>query len=85
MKKGVLSVVLSTGLLMLLMGCGGGSGGSDGSGSSGTVSMNVTDAPPALPLENVKHVFVTIDEVSVHKAGGGWTKLNLAQSPYTID
>jgi Domain of unknown function (DUF4382) len=88
MKRGVLSVVLSTALLMLLMGCGGGSGGSDGSGSSGTLSVNATDAQPALPVNGatVTNVFVTIDEVSAHKAGGGWVKLTLAESPpYTID
>jgi hypothetical protein len=82
MKKGVLSIVLSTALLMLLVGCGGGGGGSDG--GSGTASMNVADAKPALPLEAIKHVFVTFDEVSVHKAGGDWINLPLAQE-HTID
>jgi hypothetical protein len=87
MKRRVSSVVLSTALLMLLMGCGGGSGGSSGDsdGGSGTISVNVADAPPALPVDGVAHVFVTFDEVSVHKAGGGWIKLDLAQTPYTID
>ena len=88
MKKGVLSVVLSTALLMLLMGCGGGSGGSDGSGSSGTsgtLSVAITDAKPKLP-EDIEHVYVTFDEVQVHKAGGDWVSLPVvAPAPHRID
>ena len=87
MKRRVMSVVLSTALLMLLVGCGGGSDGSS-DGGSGTVSVNATDAKPALPVDGatVTNVFVTIDEVSAHKAGGGWVKLTLPESPpYTID
>lgn len=62
--------------------CGSGDGGS--SSSSGTVSMNVTDAKPVLPVDNVESVSIKIEEVSVHKSGGGWITLTLAK-PYTID
>lgn len=30
-------------------------------------------------------ILITFDEVSVHRPGGGWTSLPLAQTPYTID
>lgn len=64
-------------------GCGGGSGGSSG-GGSGTVSMSITDAKPMLPEtsgKTITNVFVTIDEILVHKSGGSWVSLNLPQSP----
>jgi hypothetical protein len=44
----------------------------------------ITDAKPRLP-EGTEHVYVTFDEVQVHKAGGDWVSVPLAQSPYTID
>jgi hypothetical protein len=46
--------------------------------------MAITDAKPMLP-EGVTNLFVTIEEVLVHKSGGGWTSLPLVESPYTID
>jgi uncharacterized protein DUF4382 len=69
-------------LAMLLFACGGGGGSS--SGGSGILSMSITDARPMLP-SNVTNLFVTFDEVFVHKSGGSWISLPLAQSPYTID
>lgn len=69
----------------LLGGCGGGDGGGSSSGSSGTVSMNVTDAKPVLPVESVESVIITFDEVSVHKSGGSWVTLATPTNPYTID
>lgn len=66
-------------------GSGGGDGGGDGGGSTtGTMSMSITDAKPVLPA-NVTNCFVKIDEVMVHKSGGGWETLPLVQTPYTID
>jgi hypothetical protein len=44
----------------------------------------ITDAKPALP-EGIVQVLVTMDEVSVHKSGGKWESLPLAQTPFTID
>ena len=32
-----------------------------------------------------EQVLITFDEVSVHRTGGGWISLPLAQDPYTID
>jgi hypothetical protein len=83
---GVLLLFLSgLPLTMSLLSCGGGgSGGGTSDNGSGTLSMNITDAKPVLP-PGTTHVFVTIDEVSVHKDGGSWITLPLAQSPYTID
>jgi hypothetical protein len=79
--KGLLYfILLST--VTLLAACGG--GGGSGSGGTGTLSMSVTDAKPMLP-DGVTNLFVTFDEVRVHKSGGGWTSLPLVESPYTID
>lgn len=77
-KKCFLFAVLISGVL--LSACGGGGGGSD----SGSLSMAITDAKPALPA-GISQVLVTIDEVSVHKSGGGWVSLPLAQTPFTVD
>lgn len=71
--------LLSVFLLMMIVSCGGSS-----NTSSGTVSMSITDAKPVLP-EGTTNVWVTFDEVSVHKAGGGWTSLPMIETPYTID
>jgi hypothetical protein len=91
---GVLVVLgLLAPLALLLLSCGGGggsstsgtSGDSGGSGTSGTLSVAITDAKPKLPAA-ATHVFVTFDEVSVHKAGGGWISLPVvAPAPHTID
>jgi len=78
-------VVFSTLWLAMTFGCGGGGGGSDsGTSGTGTISMSVTDAKPMLPV-GVTNCFVTIDEVLVHKSGGGWESLPMVQTPYTID
>lgn len=68
---------------LFLVNCGGG-GGSDG--GTGTLSMNIADAKPALPID-VSQVLVTINEIMVHKSGGGWTELELANGELecTID
>ena len=55
----------------------GGCGGDDG--DSGTLTISVADAKPSLPVA-VTSVYVTFDEVSVHKAGGGWESLLFAAS-----
>jgi hypothetical protein len=63
---------------------------SDGGGSSGTtagtgiVSMSITDAKPMLPA-NITAFKVKFDEVLVHKSGGGWISLPMAESPHVID
>jgi hypothetical protein len=85
--KNLKSVVVAISLLCMAMtfGCGGGGGGSEsGSSGTGTLSMSMTDAKPLLP-SGVTNCFVTIDEVLVHSAGGGWQSLPMARTPYTID
>lgn len=67
---------------LMITACGGGGGG-DSTGS-GEVTMSITDAKPVLP-EGAEHLLITFEEVLVHKAGGGWISLPLAESPYTID
>jgi len=49
--------------------------------------MNVTDAKPALPVDDIEYVLITIDEIRVHKSGGGWTQLELANGDpeYQLD
>lgn len=81
MKRYFLFAILVCGVF--LSACGGGGGGGGGS-SSGSLSVAITDAKPALP-PGIAQVFVTIDEVSVHKSGGKWISLSLAQTPFTID
>ena len=61
---------------MLLLGCGEGSDSS----SSGMISINVTDAKPVLP-SGTEQVLIIFDEVFVHRTGGGWISLPLAQDP----
>jgi len=67
---------------LMIIACGGGGGG-DSTGS-GEVTMSITDAKPVLP-EGAEYLLITFEEVLVHKAGGGWISLPLAESPYTID
>jgi hypothetical protein len=70
---------------LFLVNCGGSGGGS--SSGTGTLSMNVTDAKPALPVDDIEQVLITIDEIRVHKSGGGWTQLELANGDpeYQLD
>jgi len=70
---------------VFLVNCGS-SGGGSGSGT-GTLSMSITDAKPTLPVNDVVQVVITIDEIQVHKSGGGWTRLELANgaSEYELD
>jgi len=58
--------------------------GGGGSGDTGTITMSVTDAKPLVP-ENVTNFFVEFSEIWVHKSGGAWKQLALAESPHTID
>ena len=70
--------------IFILLACsGGGSGSSDGT-ETAPLSMSITDAKPALPV-GVTNFYVTIEEILVHKSGGKWKSLDLAQKPYTID
>lgn len=68
-----------------IVNCGSSGGGT--AGGTGTVTMNVTDAKPALPVDDIEQVLITVDEIMLHKSGGGWERLNLANnnSEYQID
>lgn len=81
MKKGVCYAIFWATVLMLLFGCGG-SGGSGG--GSGTLSMNITDAKPVIPGDPVE-LWITFEDVLVHKPGGGWISLPLPETPLTIN
>jgi len=83
MKKRIFYLVFAIATGIILAGCGGGSG--DSSSSTGTISMNITDAKPVLPVSDVESVSITFDEVSVHKSGGGWVALAAVHQPYIID
>lgn len=89
MSKSKLMLVGAVFSFLVTFGCGGGSGSSSG-GGSGSVAMSITDAKPVLPEtagKTITNVFVTIDEVLVHKSGGGWISLDLPDnpSPFVID
>lgn len=83
MKRRIFYLVFAIATGIILAGCGGGSG--DSSSSTGTISMNITDAKPVLPVSDVESVSITFDEVSVHKSGGGWVALAAVHQPYIID
>lgn len=61
--------------------------GCSGDPGKGTLSINVADAKPSLPIGDIEKVLVTFDQCSVHKAGGEWIDLPLANDAdeYTID
>lgn len=82
MEKRIFALVFAMAMGIAFAGCGGGS--NDSPSSSGTISMNITDAKPVLPVSDVESVSVTFDEVSVHRSGGGWVTLATIQQPYTI-
>jgi len=73
---GLLAVLFA---LILVGGCSG-----DDGDNSGTLTIGVADAKPSLPVD-AQAVYVTFDEVRVHKSGGGWESLPLPATPYEID
>lgn len=81
-SKSLLWLILIS-CLIFIAACG--SGGSGGANvGSGTIQMSITDAKPMLP-DGATNLFVTFEEVLVHKSGGRWISLPLVQTPYTID
>jgi hypothetical protein len=52
--------------------------------SSGLVIIVITDAEPVLP-SGTEEVWITVEEVLIHKEGGEWVSLPLVQTPCTID
>jgi hypothetical protein len=83
MKKGFFRALFAIIILILLVGCGGGGGGGSAV-STGTLSMDVTDAKPVIP-GNPQELWITFEEVLVHKSGGGWISLPLPEEPFTIN
>ena len=70
--------------MLATLSCSDGGGSSSTTADSGIVSMSITDAKPMLPA-NITAFKVKFDEVLVHKSGGGWISLPLAESPHIID
>ena len=52
--------------------------------SSGLLIIVITDAEPVLP-SGTEEVWITVEEVLIHREGGEWVSLPLVQTPYTID
>ena len=72
-------LALFTPALALLGGCGSSSSG--GGGGTGTVSLSLTDAT----IDGVKAVYVTIEQVSVHKdEGGGWQDIPVETKTHNL-
>jgi hypothetical protein len=69
--------------VLVLVACGG-SGSGEGTAGSGTITVSITDAKPKLPGE-ATNLWVTFEEVLVHKPGRGWISLPLVEDSYTID
>lgn len=69
---------------LMISACGGGGGGGTGAVGTGEVVFSITDAKPLLP-DGATNLWITFSKLMVHKSGGGWTSLRLAQTPYTID
>ena len=76
MLKSLSMVLLFT---LLFLGCDD-AGDGDVTSGSGTFKIEVFDSPPP---DSVENIFITIKEVSVHKAGGGWD--TLSQPEVTLD
>jgi hypothetical protein len=53
-------------------------------GGSSTLFVRVTDAKPALP-HRTEAVYITFEDFFVHREGGDWVSLPLAQIPYAVD
>lgn len=84
MKKRFIYPIFYALVAMFLFGCGGDGGSS--SGGSGTLSMDIADAKPLIAGDPTE-VWLIIDEVLVHKSGGGgWISLPFrGDTPYRVN
>lgn len=67
--------------IFMIVGCG--DGGSSDSGSSGTINLSLTDAT----TDNYKAVYITVEEVQVHKDGdneGNWQVVATPNTTYNL-
>jgi hypothetical protein len=60
------------------------SGNNNNDPKPGEMTFSITDSKPTLP-EGVVSVFITVDEILVHKEGGEWINLPLKETPFSID
>ena len=65
---------------LMITACGGDGGNPIGYGE---VIVHMTDAKPLLPkgADKATNLFITFTGISVHKSGGGWISLPLAEGP----
>ena len=68
--------------IFMFAACSGGGSGSSGGGSdgTGTLSLSLSDAT----TDEYNAVYVTIEEVQVHKAGGTWQEVVFPQKTYNL-
>lgn len=53
-------------------------------GGTRTLFVRLTDAKPALPY-GTEAVYITFEDFFIHREGGEWISLPLAQMPYAVD
>ena len=84
LQRLLIFLIIASSFLMITA-CGG-VGGSPI--SYGEVIVYMTDTNPLLPegAGNVTNLFITFTGISVHKSGGGWISLPMAEDPpHTVD
>jgi hypothetical protein len=77
MKRNILFQIIAFSIIFLTACSGGGDGGAP---STGTVSVALTDATTT----DFKAIYITIEEVAVHKDGGGWKVISTPSKTYNL-
>jgi hypothetical protein len=81
-KRFLLIAIISVFIIGAIVGCGGSAGtGGTGTTATGNLRLLAIDAPP--PPGNVEQIFLTVNEIRVHKTGGGW--MTISDTPVTLD
>jgi hypothetical protein len=78
MKRSILFQIFAFSIIILTACGGGGDGG--GPSSTGTVSVALTDATTT----DYKAIYITIEEVAVHKDGGNWSVIATPNKTYNL-